>query len=254
MKKVYLYLTLVLASVLMASCGNEPEEPKPVMFTIAISPENAEIYNGENVKLKVKATPDTITLSDYTIVWESDNEMLATVDQKGNVTANTDGKSGFAKITARIDGRSDIPAATCNVYVKSRVYTSVVVTAFYVMDIPSSNNGAPWDEDGTNPDIYFRFAATGDFWQDTFENVCYDDCDITQGPGVSLGEGINYPMGTEFSVQVWDKDDTSSTYHDEEKNTLIGQVDFDLNDYKGQPTAEKTQGGLTVTLDLTWVE
>ncbi|MBQ4071863.1 MAG: leucine-rich repeat protein [Clostridia bacterium] len=75
-------------------------------------------YPSEQVKLNYKLDPWNIDPSRYTLTWSSSNPKVATVDENGVVTAESE---GFARISLqiKIDDRVSLLAARCSVTVKS---------------------------------------------------------------------------------------------------------------------------------------
>ena len=72
---------------------------------IAITPYQSQLHVGESVELKCTFTPEDA--SNKTLVWSSDNESVATVDQDGKVTARA---PGYAQLTARSSDGSGVSA------------------------------------------------------------------------------------------------------------------------------------------------
>ena len=79
---------------------------------------NLEFYPGEKIKLNYELKPWNLAEERYTLKWTSSNEKVATVDENGVVTAESEGK---ARITLQItiDGKTSLLAARLSVEVKS---------------------------------------------------------------------------------------------------------------------------------------
>ena len=57
----------------------------PEKYTIEISPKSTELYEKETITLKANILPETA--GEKELIWESDNDKIAKVDQNGVVTA-----------------------------------------------------------------------------------------------------------------------------------------------------------------------
>ena len=97
---------LAIPALLPAGQGN----PYSALASASLNKTRATLYNGKTLRLKVTGTSKSVK-------WSSSNSLVATVDQKGLVTAR---KVGKAMITAQVDGRK----LTCAVTVKSPVSAS----------------------------------------------------------------------------------------------------------------------------------
>ncbi len=82
---------------------------------ISISTNEVEIINKQTYKLEATVTPDTA--ADKSVIWESDNSAVATVDEKGLVTAVSAGTANITATTA--DGAY---SAVCKVTVTPRYF------------------------------------------------------------------------------------------------------------------------------------
>ena len=97
-----------------------PKAPKAVPATgIRLTKTSAELDEGETLELFYKLEPSDATTRG--VEWASDNTDVATVDEKGLVTAV---KAGTATITVSVKGQPEIKA-TCTITVKS---SSIAVT------------------------------------------------------------------------------------------------------------------------------
>ncbi|NDV42243.1 Ig-like domain-containing protein [Flagellimonas sediminis] len=98
----------------------EDVEPEPDSPTITLNKESLELYTMDTETLTATVT----NAEGLEIVWTSDNEEVATVDENGTVTASG---SGTANITAKL-GKT---ATTCTVSVIPNVY----VSSFIINDL-----------------------------------------------------------------------------------------------------------------------
>lgn len=78
---------------------------------ISLDKTNAELKVGDTLNLKASITPDNAT--NKSVIWKSDNEVVARVDNNGKVTALKEGK---ATITATTEDGSY--SAECKIVVK----------------------------------------------------------------------------------------------------------------------------------------
>ena len=80
---------------------------------------NLSFYPSEQVKLNYDLQPWNLAEDRYTLKWASSNPKVATVDENGVVTAESE---GLARITLQItfkDGQTSLLAARCSIEVKS---------------------------------------------------------------------------------------------------------------------------------------
>ena len=84
---------------------------------------NVSCYPSEQLQLFYSLEPWNLSPERYTLKWSSSNPKVATVDENGVVTAETEGK---ARITLQItiDGKTSLLAARCTVEVKSEFVIS----------------------------------------------------------------------------------------------------------------------------------
>ena len=123
MKKIYFNRALVakkklLFFALMATLGlfftacepKQPEEPAITLQGIKLAPSSVTLEEGDSIKLHVKYTPDSAKATAPKVLWYSDKQRVASVNEKGIVTAD---RVGTAVITATC-GKFE---ATCTVEV-----------------------------------------------------------------------------------------------------------------------------------------
>lgn len=94
----------ILAVVALASCKKSDEI---TVTDITLSPDKVEIVEGETKTIKATVSPSGA--EDKTLTWTSSDQGVASVDDKGVVTAV---KIGSATITASVDGKSGSCAVT----------------------------------------------------------------------------------------------------------------------------------------------
>ena len=118
MKKIQYFIAIAAAMLLTAtSCGKEdnpaPVDPTPVVTVKQITIQTGEggiaaemsLKQGETLQLKTAVSPADAKLPE--ILWQSDNEAVATVSQEGVVTAV--GK-GTCTITVETVGTPSVKA------------------------------------------------------------------------------------------------------------------------------------------------
>lgn len=88
----------------------ESPEPSatPVTYNITLDKKELDLDSNKTETIKATTTPE-----DAELIWESENEEIATVDENGKVTAKS--KAGTTKVTATIKGTEK--SATCTVNV-----------------------------------------------------------------------------------------------------------------------------------------
>ena len=115
-----------ITATITAECGGKTATCKVTVLTNTIAVEsitlNKTTYTlkvGESYKLVATVKPDNAT--DKTVSWSSDNSSVATVDEKGKVSALSEGS---AKITAKAGEKT----ATCQVSVQKNRVPATSVT------------------------------------------------------------------------------------------------------------------------------
>ena len=117
MKKLFILLLTVLSVLLVFSCKKAKEEI-PVS-SVSISQPAAEMIEGETVQLQATVLPADAT--DKKVIWASSKQSVATITDKGLVTAIAEGTS---TVTATAGGKT----ATCQITVSKRVVEVTSVT------------------------------------------------------------------------------------------------------------------------------
>lgn len=109
---------LIIASSLF-SCSETLEKQDVPVASITLSRESIELVEGESITLMATVSPNDAT---YTKVsWSSSKSSVASVDQKGSVTALS---VGSAAITASAGGKS----ASCKVTVTAKTIAVSSIT------------------------------------------------------------------------------------------------------------------------------
>ena len=110
MRKIFM-LAASVAMVLFTGC-NPKEEPVNTaeLQGIKLAPSSVTLEEGESIKLRVKSPPDSAKATAPKVLWYSDKQRVASVNEEGLVTAD---RVGTAVITATC-GKFE---ATCTVEV-----------------------------------------------------------------------------------------------------------------------------------------
>ncbi len=132
MKKIFLILSTILATVMAVSCQDTDETNLVATTGVTLSATEVSIFPGEQVELKATLTPDNCTSSYKT--WASSDAKVATVDVWGRVVGLTPGETTITVTTA-----SGKCTASCKVTVKEIQATGVALnkttTTVYIGEI-----------------------------------------------------------------------------------------------------------------------
>lgn len=120
MKKIFLILSTILATVAAVSCQDTDETELVATTGVTLSATEVSIFPGEQVELKATLTPDNCTSSYKT--WASSDAKVATVDVWGRVVGLTPGETTVTVTTA-----SGKCTAVCKVIVKEIPATGVTL-------------------------------------------------------------------------------------------------------------------------------
>ena len=97
MKKILIFSVAVAAMLFTACEPKQPEEPAITLQGIKLAPSSVTLEEGESIKLHVKYTPDSAKATAPKVLWYSDKQRVASVNEEGLVTAD---RVGTAVITA----------------------------------------------------------------------------------------------------------------------------------------------------------
>ena len=112
-KLLFLSLMATLGLFFTACEPKQPEEPVISLQGIKLAPSSVTLEEGESVKLHVKYAPEEAKETAPKVLWYSDKQRVASVDEEGLVTAD---RTGTAVITATC-GKFE---ATCTVNVSKK--------------------------------------------------------------------------------------------------------------------------------------
>lgn len=110
---------------------------------IEMSSGEETVYVGETVELAAVVSPDNAT--DTSVVWSSNNEAVATVDENGTVTGISEGVVTITATTNGVDGSGAQLNARCRVTVEPAPILPVAVTDVRI----SSSSASIIVDDGT---------------------------------------------------------------------------------------------------------
>lgn len=99
-----------------ATCNIEVDS-KVYVTGVTVDPTTLDIYVGESGALTFEVLPSDASVKD--VIWSSSDSKIATVDEKGNVTAVAAGEAEI-KVTSKDD---DTKSATCKVTVTAKTFT-----------------------------------------------------------------------------------------------------------------------------------
>ena len=93
MKKI-LILSVAVAAMLFTACGPKEEEivNSSALQGIKLAPSSVTLEEGESIKLHVKYTPDSAKATAPKVLWYSDKQRVASVNEEGLVTADRVGR------------------------------------------------------------------------------------------------------------------------------------------------------------------
>ena len=97
MKKILIF-SVAVAAMLFTACGpKEDVVDSTALQGIKLAPSSVTLEEGESIKLRVKYTPDSAQATAPKVLWYSDKQRVASVNEEGLVTAD---RVGTAVITA----------------------------------------------------------------------------------------------------------------------------------------------------------
>ena len=114
MRKLLFFALMATLGIFFTACEpKQPEEPAITLQGIKLAPSSVTLEEGESVKLHVKYEPEEAKETAPKVLWYSDKQRVASVDEEGLVTAD---RTGTAVITATC-GKFE---ATCTVNVSKK--------------------------------------------------------------------------------------------------------------------------------------
>lgn len=176
MKKSLFFAFFVCAVLALVGCEQQNDPNK--LTGITVTPSELSMVPGDGARLKVTAVPTTATLDETVVItWESSDTTVATVTDKGAVTAVGYGK---ANITATYGEYK----AICSVWVKT-YFESLVFTQAIVWDIDTT--GCPIDTiTASDSTEYVCYLANAELW------LCADGFYVNESGYLDGGELASY--------------------------------------------------------------
>ena len=99
MKKLLFFALMATVGIFFTACEpKQPEEPAITLQGIKLNQTSVTLYEKEEVKLRVRYTPEEAAATAPAVVWYSDKQRVASVDDNGLVKAD---RVGTAVITAQ---------------------------------------------------------------------------------------------------------------------------------------------------------
>ena len=128
---------------------NDAEADDPTLVSdVKINPEEINLFQGQSQDLNVKVLP--ITAENKSVVWSSEDETVATVNEEGTVTGVAEGTTTVKAISAE----------------NAEIYGECSVKVIYV---DQDLNGLVWDEDGA---IWYSNFNTGKLPEYNKDSAC----------------------------------------------------------------------------------
>ena len=186
-----------------------------IEYTVKIDPDDFDLKEGESQHLDVVIEPEYE--GDYTIVWESDNEDVATVDEEGNVTGVGEGE---AHITGKVYDEDGNLIGEAEATVK---VTPATPEPEYTVKIEPDDFDLKEGE-SQHLDVVIEPEYEGDYtivWESDNEDVAIVDED---GNVTGVGEGEAHITG-----KVYDED-----------GNLIGEAEATVTVTPATPEPEYT--------------
>lgn len=119
MRTIKSIINILCFATSFVSCGETLEKLEVPVASITISRESIELVEGESIVLAATVSPSDAT--DKKVSWSSSKSSVASVDQKGTVTALS---VGSATVTASAGGKNSL----CNVTVSARTIAVSSIT------------------------------------------------------------------------------------------------------------------------------
>lgn len=234
----YGYGKIIYGTYELCTSNNAPKNPLikslayPKATAISLDTYEAEIEAGDTITLTASLTPVN---NSSTVVWESSDENVATVDN-GVVTAVD---AGRAVITAKLEDNPDIDAE-CEVVVTNSnndSLTLAVASSVNIGDTVYLTCNAKWTQydgpSGTTQDSFGTYAFFDEKPDDAVGalQVCAGNQDDTYALKIKTGDYANKYLGwsgSKNSLKVTDTLDDNSSWTieiDENGNATITNVD-----------------------------
>ena len=125
MNKQFSLINLIFASLLLLSCDDTKSAAELVPESINITPGSIIIKPEEKQQLRAQIlTIDKQTIDDMVIIWSSDNESIAIIDQNGLLTGKSQGTTYILATIGNVQSSIEITVSAIRRRILSELFTS----------------------------------------------------------------------------------------------------------------------------------
>ena len=125
MNKYFLLIIVIVGLLGLLSCDDSSADVKLIPESIHISPGATVIKPEQTLQLRAQVlTADNITIDDVAIVWSSDNETIARVDQQGVLTGRSQGTTYILATIGTLQSSIEITVSAIRRRILSELFTS----------------------------------------------------------------------------------------------------------------------------------
>jgi uncharacterized protein YjdB len=125
MNKQFSLINLIFASLLLLSCDDTKSAAELVPESINITPGSIILKPEQKQQLRAQIlTIDKQTIDDMVIIWSSDNESIAIVDQEGLLTGKSQGTTYILATIGNVQSSIEITVSAIRRRILSELFTS----------------------------------------------------------------------------------------------------------------------------------
>ena len=125
MNKRFLLIIGIVGSLGLLSCDDSRPVAELIPESINISPGSTVIKPEQTLQLRAQVlTADNNTIDDVVIVWSSDNETIARVDQQGVLTGKSQGTTYILATLGNVQSSIEITVSAIRRRILSELFTS----------------------------------------------------------------------------------------------------------------------------------
>ena len=125
MNKYFLLIIVIVGLLGLLSCDDSSADVELIPESINISPGATVIKPEQILQLRAQVlTADNITIEDVAIVWSSDNETIARVDQQGVLTGRSQGTTYILATIGTLQSSIEITVSAIRRRILSELFTS----------------------------------------------------------------------------------------------------------------------------------
>ena len=125
MNKQFSLINMIFASLLLLSCDDTKSAAELVPESINITPGSIIIKPEEKQQLRAQIlTIDKQTIDDMVIIWSSDNESIAIIDQNGLLTGKSQGTTYILATIGNVQSSIEITVSAIRRRILSELFTS----------------------------------------------------------------------------------------------------------------------------------